>query len=291
MELKRFLPSEVIIELNESNSSLSTFNIRGFLETPDKTFFRLMKARYYSACLRGVPLDKLPKLDLVEVSKELGASHGKAKYFRYESFLSHWLNPGFSYRVEPPYLVRSDLTPLLDHMHLKVTFGQRYGVGTDEVAREWFRFHECILDTSAEEAFHYLRTSQDLPSKLRDRLNLYVESDSVVKEEFLRNPPNDGEKVLLVSRDLKLAAELVRLAEARGAKISVYALRPAFYLVGMGGDVGFEPDRTIEDSGALLFEDMTVFSEGDCPDWVWSGMETREVHRYKGVWVIDRLRP
>lgn len=289
-KLKSYLPKEVIVEIDESNSSIRSLRLPGFLESPQSTLFRLVKEAYYREILKGTKLEDLPALELGVTPSELRLGGDQVPpAFDVKNFLRHWVNPGFSWRNQDTYVVRQDLVYLYDHMHLGLSFGRfRRPDLKDEVQLWLSQGGESILDQSNEELWNYLKGSP-LPTKLRERLHLFVETDSIVKEEFKTSPPPEG-KIVLVSRDLRLAADLVRLGYAMGRTYQVYALRPAFYLMGRMDEIGFEPIKVIEDQGAMLFEDVVLFSEGTAPDWVWESMDTQQIHRYRGVWIIDRVR-
>jgi hypothetical protein len=291
--LKEYLkPHGVVIEIDESNSSLRSLNVKGFLEAPQKTYFRMVKAAYFSACLAGRKYEDLPKYETLAVPRAFDAGGAEPKYVNLELFLSHWVNPGFSWKNQDDYLVRADKAVLLDQMNLGYTFNSRRALKED--IKLWLSCNS-ILDLHGETVFECLANRTDVPRVIRDRLHLMVESDSVIKEEFLRNPPKSRSTLFLISRDQALGAELVRLAASRNLEIKVIAVRPAFYLVGRldgipefnSGDV-----QVIEDPGAILFDDITVFCEGMCPDWVFDDeLTVVESKRYSNVYVVDRATP
>lgn len=286
--LRKYLPDYLVVDLDESNSSLRSLTVRGFLEPPQRTFLKMAKAAYYRAILRGVPFEDLPKLQVLESPKELGVRGGSPTYVPLTRFLEHWVNPGFSKSNQAEYMVRTQLVPKEDYLSLEWNFG----LVIDSKSRTMAEFLELnsdsILDMHGETILDCLINRIDLSPALRDRLNLFVESDSIIKEEFLRNPPEE-EKIVLVSRDLRLGADLVRLGEARfGREYQVFCLRPCFFLYGRMYEFDeLSSAHIINDPGAEIFEDMTLFNEGQGPDWIEDPLEIRTT-RYKGVWVVDR---
>jgi len=263
-----------------------------FLESPQKTYFRMVKKAYFDACLAGRRYEDLPKYETIAVDRALGVRYEKAKFFSLRKFLRYWVNPGFSWKNQDDYLVRTDLAVMLDQMNLGYTFNSRRTLREDIV--DWLSLNS-IVDLHGQTLFNCLADRVDLPRVIRDRLHLMVESDSIIKEEFLRNPPGDNTTIYLISRDAKLGADLVRLADARQIKIKVYVFRPAFYLVGRLYEFpsfNEETDLVIQDPGAIFFDDITVFCEGISPDWVFdSDLTVKESGRYKDVYVVDREAP
>jgi len=289
-KLRKYLPEDAIVPISDENESLRSLRVPGFLETPQKTFFRMVKESYYRAVLRGIPYDELPKLELIE-PPPFNGGEGVPPYTHVPRFLKHWVNPGFSWRSAAEYLVRTDRAILADHMHLALDYGRERPPGLRKEMSEWLsQSFASLRDLEGEDLVTKLLNCEDLPTKLKDRLHMFIESDSMIKAEFTRTLPPAG-KIVLVSRDLRLAADLVRLSHARGVEHQVYCLRPVFYLLGRMEEIGFDPITVIEDPGAMVFEDMTLFSEGCPPEWAFDEIETKRVPRYSGVWVIDRQRP
>lgn len=291
--LKQYLePHGVVIQLDESNSSLRTLQVKGFLEAPQRTYFRMVKSAYFKACLAGVRYEDLPKYETIAVPRALSVGGREPRYINLELFLTHWVNPGFAWQNQDDYLVRADKAVLLDQMNLGFTFNLRRTLRED--IKLWLSSNS-IVDLHGETAFDCIANKVGLPRVIRDRLHLMVESDSIIKEEFLRDLPENRTTLFLISRDQALGAELVRLAMSRNLEIKVICVRPAFYLVGrLDGIPEFDSGLTkvIEDPGAILFDDITVFCEGACPDWVYDDeLTVEESRRYKNVFVVDRATP
>jgi len=174
---------------------------------------------------------------------------------------------------------------MLDHLHL-IWYFTRRKPGGGPTAKEWLA-NSSIVDELSGSVFEHLVNRTDLPKVIKDRLHLMVESDSIIKEEFVRNPPEKS-FVVLISRDLRLAADLVRLGEARGREYQVLAFPPAFYLVGRLDEVTGETDYSvIEDPGAMTYEDMAYFTEGEAPEWIFDPISVVPT-RYHHVSAVKR---
>jgi len=286
-KFKTLLPPEIVVEIDESNSSLRSLGVRGFLEPPTTTLFRLVKTAYYTEIFKGVPVDELPVLAAEKPVLSTGKS--SVPYTNLQRFISHWGNPGFSWRNEDPYLVRADLAPRFDYMNLGLEFNPK-PLSVQDTLVKWLELNTgSILDEIAEDIFQNLLRRTDLPYVLKERLNLCVESDSIIKESFTRSLPAQ-KNLVLVSRDRRLAADLVRLGEARGREYQVYLFPPAFYLFGRLDELDVQDYEVIEDSGAMAFEDMVYFSEGEPPEWIFDEIQTKQT-RYHGVLSVDRIKP
>jgi len=286
--LRSYLPEDVVISLDEGNSSLRSLNVRGLLETPYSLFLKMVKAAYYRSILRGVPYEDLPKLDLVKSPHALGVRGGKPTYVSAKAFLEHWCNPGFSSRNQSTYLIRSDRVPREDYLCLNWEFG-RDKSSLQESLGAFFQYHaDTILDLHGESVLEHLVSKIDLPLPVRERLHMFVESDSIIKEEFCRKLPEE-DTITLVSRDQRLAADLVRLGRSRGREYQVFVLRPCFYLYGRLYEFDeLSSSHIIEDQGAMIFEDVTLFNEGVPPDWIEDPIRKRR-SRHDNVWVIERV--
>jgi hypothetical protein len=286
-KLREFLPEELVIPIDESNSSLRSLQLRGFLEDPEQTIFRMVKEAYYRACLHGKGLNELPSNPFQAIEKEFSGPRSQTPYLPMKAFLEHWKNPGFSFRNEAEYLVRADLAPMVDHLNLGLRFGLDRPVTASAEFREWLSQSGCLQDLDGEDLITHLVGKEDLPRRIQDRLHMYVESDAVVKERFVRNPPPAG-KILLVSTDLRLGADLVRLGAGRGTEYQVFCLQPAFYLFGRLDELPeLSEASVVEDPGSMFYEDVVHFSEGDPPEWIWDPLFTSRT-RHQSVMVVDR---
>jgi len=287
--LRSYLPDDMIVPLSDANRSLASLRVGGFLESPQRLFMKMVKAAYYRAILKGIDYKDLPELRLAEPTKALGVRGGKPAFVSLTRFLEHWCNPGFSKSSQPGYLVKSQLIPKEDYLSLEWSFG-RPRAEWKEALGAFFQFHsDAILDLEQQTLVDHLVNNMDLPRVLRERLHLFVESDSIIKEEFTRNLPEE-ETITLISRDLRLGADLVRLGEARGRNYQVVVFRPCLYLVGrLYEDEELSSSKIIEDQGAMFFEDVTSFDEGLGQDWMFETPILKSKTRYRNVWVVDRI--
>jgi hypothetical protein len=303
-KLRQYLPPEMVVPIDESNSSIRSLQVRGLLESPEHTILRMVKEMYYREILRGAEVGSLPTNPfegIVKRREDLGGS--KPLFTSPTRFLAHWKCPGFRYENIGDFLVRQDLAPMVDHLSLAWTFGRERPVSQDKIFAEWLASSGCLQDSLSEDLLHHLVAREDLPEAIRGRLHLFIESDSVIKEQFVRHlpdpqkgepvpPPPMGGKILLVSTDQNLAADLVRLGHARGQDYQVTCLRPAFWLYGRAYEV-LDPDdyQVIEDPGSMFYEDVAYFSEGDPPTWIEDPIRIRKAYRHESVWVADRQKP
>jgi len=249
----------------------------------------MVKAAYFRACLAGIDYKDLPVIQLAEAERELSssyASRGEPKYVPLNRFLEHWVNPGFTFRNIDSYLVRADRTMLLDQMQLGFDYGRQRN-GLHEDIKKWLSYNS-IVDEWIGDVFDNLVNRVDLPHQMRDRLHLFIESDSVIKEQFSKNLPEE-ENICLISRDVKLGANLVRIGEARGREYHVYVLRPLYHLVGRTYEIPelTESFHLIEDPGAINYDTIKHMMEGAPPDWIWDTELTPMKTRFRNVWVID----
>jgi hypothetical protein len=287
--LRSYLPENLIVPLSDANRSLASLRVGGFLETPQRLFMKMVKAAYYRAILRGIDYKDLPELRLAEPTKALGVRGGEPTFVPITRFLEHWCNPGYSKSDQVGYLVKSHLIPQEDYLSLDWSFG-RPRAEWKEALGAYFQYHsEAILDLEQQSLVDHLVNNLDLPRILRERLHLFVESDSIIKEEFTRNLPVE-ETITLISRDLRLGADLVRLGEARNRDYKVVVFRPCLYLVGrLYEDEELSSSHVIEDQGAMFFEDVTSFDEGLGDDWMFETPIVQTKTRYRNVWVVDRI--
>jgi hypothetical protein len=286
-KLKEYLPEELIINIDESNSSLRSLQLRGLLEDPEYTILRMVKEAYYRKCLQGVALEELPSNPFRDIVKEFSGPRSEIPFTSMRAFLEHWKCPGFSFKNEAEYLVRADLAPLVDHLSLGLSFGHIRPITIDEEFREWLGRSGNLQDLDGEDLLTHLVGKTDLPRRIQDRLHMYVESDSVVKEKFCRELPPEGD-IILVSTDLNLGADLVRLGEARGKVYRVHCFQPAYYLFGRLDELPELDGATIiEDPGSMFYEDVAYFSEGEPPEWIFDPIYHQST-RHKGVMVVDR---
>jgi hypothetical protein len=300
-KLREYLPEKIVVPIDESNSSLRTLQVRGLLENPEQTILRMVKEMYYREILKGAEVSSLPTNPFEGIEKARFDVGGPGPAYTSPSrFLAHWKCPGFRFENHAEFLVRSDLAPLVDHLSLAWDFGRERPVSQDSVFAEWLKESGCLQDSLPEDLLTHLVNREDLPEAIRGRLHMFVESDSVVKESFIRGipapdsdghvpePPHGG-KILLISTDQNLGQDLVRLGRARGQEYQVTCLRPAFYLYGRAYEV-LDPDdyQVIEDPGSMFYEDAALFSEGDAPVWIEDPISIRKSYRREGVFVADR---
>jgi hypothetical protein len=289
-KLRQYLPEELVIDIDESNSSLRSIQVRGLLENPEQTILRMVKESYYRKILQGFEIDQIDTNPWGDLTKRHAMRGSNPPYVPFRAFLEHWKCPGFRFENHASFLVRADLAPMIDHLSLAWDFGQERPQRTDEIFRDWLSQSGCLEDTQKWDLLDNLIARKDLPEAVRARLHMFIESDSVVKESFCRDLPADGTQILLVSTDQNLGADLVRLGEARGMKYQVLCLRPAFYLYGRLEEIpeALECSVTIEDPGSMFYEDSAHFSEGDAPEWIMDPIVVRDSYRRKGVRVADR---
>jgi hypothetical protein len=242
LELRNYLPEgTAITPANQLEKDIlaSCAGIRkGLFETPTETFFKVLRRYYYKYLLsgRGIP----PEIPL---TSEVVAKRGKTLFpdrdyviTKITRFIKQWKNPGFMFRDEEPYYVIPDQHP--DYLSVGWFWG-------NERPRE----DHDISGLSVHELVEAIITGNPLVTQ---RLHLFFESDSFIKGRVAREKLHG--KIVLISRDVRLAVEVLRISQRHGDS-EVFMIDPVYH---MSGKVGFVlGDRTwdhyLTDEGSISF--------------------------------------
>jgi len=172
-----------------------------------------------------------------------------------------WQNPGFSYEDEVDFLVDKLEVQVQDYMNL----GWRSNrcLDTQRSMHDWVRQHSDLLEADLPTVIESIRLDEDMPKRITDRLQLFVESDSYIKASYWRQ--NFTPKaILLISSDRKLALELIALSQRKANRTPFVCLvHPVIYMSGRTEEVlnhrlplgtveSYNP-QIIEDPGAIEF--------------------------------------
>nr|QIR30309.1 RNA-dependent RNA polymerase [Plasmopara viticola lesion associated narnavirus 30] len=259
--LKKWIPERsIIVPESPEHAELYSALPRGILESPQLTFFKLVKRVYNSHLFRGILLPNL--MVSSDVSSKRGATplaelerfflsvddQGSSNFSRY---LENWRRPGFQYRNTDPYFVVPDRHR--DIMSLGWNWKFRPERPT-EVAR--IDVHS-FLDV--------IRHGRDVPL-IVDRLNMFFESDPLIMIRVRENPHIRG-RIGLVSRDKRLAHRVSRWVRSnRDRMANVFLISPEFYILGRMGE--FPYDVILPDAGSINFLErngsLANFSETEC---------------------------
>jgi hypothetical protein len=244
--LRKWIPERsIIVPESPEHAELYSALPRGILESPQLTFFKLVKRVYNSWLFRGILLPNLM------VSSDLSSKRGSTplsellKFFNsidhnnvnvYSSYLEQWRRPGFHYRDMNPYFVVPDRHR--DIMSLGWNWKFRPERPTEISRIDVHSFLDVI------------RHNKDVPL-IVDRLNMFFESDPLIMIRVRENSNIRG-LITLVSRDKRLAQQLcrwVRFNRDRTARVDLVS--PEFYILGRMEE--FPSNVIIPDAGSINF--------------------------------------
>lgn len=278
--LRKLLPEESVIaaDSDEKKQLLGSLKLKG-LETPERTFFRLVRGFYYGALFSGrTPIEPTFTLD-----REFSAGHTQVPWVSFPRLYERWRNPGFQFRDQYDYYVLVEGLFKKDPLSLGWEFGPDSRPTAREYFTDWVKANVSLQDQAFPEVLKMLRTQQPLPNWVVDRLNLVIESDSYIMGTL---PQECGSHVGLVSRDLRLA---VRIRDfyyhAGGTAPEILVADPVLYMTGRMEEIPPpEPSHWIQDPGAMLHVDYTEFTDGFPHDEeIWDRHVVVTKTRHEGV--------
>jgi len=254
--LKEIIPSDMVVTADTEwrRTLLQSFR---YLEEPPQVLGRIMKQAYYHYLFKG-------KIIEFTFAGDRNFDHPRTDVkINTKSFLETWRNPGFQVRDQYAFKLKPNALDLGDPRSLGIKF-QHYQ-SDKKLWQDWMNNHLDIFDRNLEDVLEYLYSGTELPYSVVQRLNIWFESDSYIKENFVRREdiPRD---IILVSGDRKLGLELLRLAEHKDASNyrthRVFMVPPRYHWAGrMGeieslipeGGIPLQSPLTIEDPGAIYF--------------------------------------
>jgi len=286
--MEAMLPPDSIIKVDRSKMSILTSLKTHYLESPEITMFRIFRSAYYKDLLRG----REPPTIKFDVDRSfLGGNEDPV--INLPNFLQQWKEEGVLTKNSYNYMVIRDHVKTLDYMSLGWEFrlgdthrnlNYRFG--------EWLHSHSLFNETITE-VIRCLRDSEELPRVARDRLSLFMETDSYLISEVERWETFPS-IIILISGDKKLAARIVRVARAKSNKpVAVVLMHPALFMIGRLEEMeetmssfllGPLDNVVLEDEGAKEFADFTMFDEGQGPDWIFEGSFFGRPTQYVGVY-------
>jgi len=246
--MKKWIPEgSIITPESPEHAELYSALPRGILESPQLTFFKLVKRVYNSWLFRGILLPNLmvradlsskrgstPLLELHRFFCDVD-SDNQSNYSRY---LENWRRPGFQYRNTDPYFV-------VPERHKDIM----------SVGWNWKFRPERPTEVSRIDVHSFLdviRFNRDIPLVV-DRLNMFFESDPLVMIR-VRDRPEIRGLITLVSRDKKLAHQVCRWVRSnRDRTARVDLVSPEFYLLGRMDE--FPSNVILPDAGSINFLD------------------------------------
>jgi hypothetical protein len=237
--LLAILPQEAIIlpEDDIQRAALSAIFTREF-ETPAKAIAEIAKAYYYRTIFKGGSMPQTLKFEVGQLS---AGESDETEWLNtnLHTFMVHWRNPGFKFRDKEKFFVRREFLDTHNYMNLQWVFSPAHA--QEHIPRgmewdEWVRNNltqedrymsdltRTLLDPSAE-------NFNSLPAVVLERLPQFMESDSFVLLQVDRQHV-DARDIVLVSKDRKLAAQVVRLARRYNRDSVVWLLDPLIYQTG-----------------------------------------------------------
>jgi hypothetical protein len=244
--MRQWIPERsIIIPESPEHAELYSALPRGILESPQLTFFKLVKRVYNSHLFRGIMLPNLmvrsdlsskrgstPLSELLNFFSTIGPD-GTNNFSRY---LENWRRPGFQYRNMDPYFVVPERHR--DIMSLGWNWKIRPEKPTELSRLDVWTFLDVI------------RMNRDIPLVV-DRLNMFFESDPLIMIRVRERPEIRG-LITLVSRDKRLAHQVCRWVRSnRDPFASVDLVSPEFWILGRMGE--FPSHCIIPDAGAINF--------------------------------------
>ena len=299
-ELMTLIPESAIIRPVSDEHRALIGSLRSHeIETPEQTLLRLLKNYFYKSVLRGE--------DPKELTLNRDQIYGQGKppedwvvntQLWVKRFLKFWRNPGFRFRNQFEFFVNSSQVDDIDYLSLGWKFCPDWRSDKETLREAWDTYVQNSLDLiNDDEALASIVRGDhpSVPDRIRDRLNLFMESDNLILWEFTKLPevPND---IILVSTDRKLAAHLLRLARQRNSQTCVWLILPIVYLLGRIYDdvIGFrgrtldlENAHTIRDPGAEMHTDFVYFEDGNIDEqYLINEVKCLPTRWYPGVFTV-----
>jgi hypothetical protein len=216
-------------------------------------------------------------------------------------FLRYWRNPGFKFRNQYEFFVNRSRVEDIDYLSLGWIFNPEWMMDKTTIHDLWDLYIQRSMDLiNDDEALLSVIKGEhsSVPEKIRDRLNLFMESDNLILWEFkqLTEIPND---VILVSCDRKLAGHLHRLGSVKNPKLTVWLVMPIVHLLGRTCEctgsnarryqksLDVDSAHIIVDPGAMMHADFIYFEEGNLDEqYFMNEVRCYPTKHYPGVFTI-----
>jgi hypothetical protein len=298
-ELQTLIPESAIIRPVSDEHRALIGSLRSHeIETPEQTMLRLLKNYFYRAVLRGE--------DPQELTLDRDQIYGRGKPPKdwlvetqvwVKRFLRHWRRPGFKFRNQYEYFVNSSQVNQIDYLNLGWHFNPDWRIDKETLKEEWDTYIQSSLDLIRDEDAVRAIICGDhptLPDRIRDRLNLFMESDNLILWEFSKVSPVP-DTIVLVSADRKLAAEILRLARRTNKEAIVLLVLPIVWLLGRSeeikGTFGIKYELSdahiIRDPGAEMHTDLVYFEDGMVDDiYFFNEVKCLPTKWYPGVFTV-----
>jgi len=246
--MKSALPvRSIIVPPTEEHRILLDSVPRGILESPQTTFFKVVKRLYYSSLFKGRLLPSL------RVAADVGSKRGATplsvltEFFevgRMEEYILQWRRPGFRYYDVEPYFV-------VPYRHKDIM-----SIGWNWKFRPE-RAHE-LARVGVDEFLDVIMRGKTIPL-IEDRLNLFFETDPLLIIR-VRDDPSYRGAILLVSWDKKLAHRIVSfIRNNRDPNSVVYLVHPSIFQLGRIDELGLQ-GKYLEDKGSINYINRTAAS-------------------------------
>jgi hypothetical protein len=207
-------------------------------ETPAKAISDIAKSYYFRTIFSG---GKRPEPLKFQIGQLSAGQSDETQWFidNLQQFMLHWRNPGFKFRDKEKFFVKKSFLDTHNYMNLQWVFSAGFNQERTPLREEWENWVKDSLTT--EERYLPLLTEvllnpsvdafERLPVVVRERLPQYMESDSFVLHTVDRQHVADRD-IILVSKDRKLAAQVVRLARRYNSRSVVWLLDPMVHELG-----------------------------------------------------------
>jgi hypothetical protein len=218
-------------------AALASLKTREF-ETPAKAISEIAKSYYFRTIFSGGRIPETLKFQVGQLSA--GQSDERIWLADHlHDFMSHWRNPGFKFRDKEKFFVKRSFLDTHNYMNLGWVFSAGFNQERVPLREEWEQWvkesltlEEQYLPLLTEVLLHPTAEAFDrLPVVVRERLPQYMESDSFVLHTVSRQHV-DNRDIILVSKDRRLAAQVVRLARRYDRRSVVWLLDPMIYELG-----------------------------------------------------------
>jgi hypothetical protein len=266
--MRELLPPDSVIKPDGEPAKVMLRSMRfDDIETPEKTFFRLVRGLYYRELFRG----REPPVPEFKIERSYSAGHTDEPCINLHDFIERWRNPGFKFQDMDDYFVDRKKVNIIDPLSLGWKFNKvEHYPSSRELFNDWARRNISFEETSLPDILEMLKTHKPLPDRVLKRLNLFIESDSYIMHVLDTRPRRI---IGLVTRDLRLCKRVKDTIDAKNdERCIVIACDPLVYLVGRWYEVvgqriiGWrempEDIDWIEDPGAMLHVDFTEFTDG-----------------------------
>jgi hypothetical protein len=303
-QLAEFLPEAALIRPKSDEHRALIGSLRSQeIETPEQSLLRLLKNYFYQAILRG----ENPKEISLGRDQLYGSGKPPQEWLDHTQlwvgrFLKYWRNPGFKFRNQFEFFVNSNEVSRIDYLSLGWIFNPTWRSDKETLKELWDSYIRNSMDLiNDDEALRLISQGEHptIPDRIRNRLNLFMESDNLILWEFSQKTqiPDD---IILVSTDRKLAGQILRLGRGKNPNVVVWVVLPIVYLLGrteeFSGfhgrgvrkrDIDHGTALIIEDPGAMMHTDFVYFEEGMVDDiYFMNEVKCLPTKLYPGVFTV-----